>query len=101
MRRYLQERDELPDKSLVAAIPTSVRTADDTAYGNKVSSMFTELPVAVEDPVERVKIVAAAMSGAKSIHEIVGATTLQEWAELAGTGHVQPGHPHLHPPAAR
>lgn len=83
MRRYLQERDELPDKSLVAAIPTSVRTTEDTAYGNKVSSMFTELPVAVDDPVERVTIVAEAMSGAKSVHEIVGATTLQEWAELA------------------
>ncbi len=83
MRQYLVDRDELPDRSLVAAIPTSVRTADDTAYGNKVSSMFTELPVAVDDPIERIDIVAEAMSGAKSLHEIVGATTLQEWAELA------------------
>lgn len=83
MRTYLQDRDELPDRSLVAAIPTSERAEGDTSFGNKVSAMFAELPVELADPVERVHRVAESTAGAKSVHEMIGGDTLQEWAELA------------------
>jgi hypothetical protein len=65
---------------LVAAIPTSVRTDDDGQYGNRVSSMFASLPVELVDPVDRVHAVAVSMSGAKSVFEEVGPSTLQDWA---------------------
>ena len=42
-RRYFVERDELPDRPLVAVIPTSVRSMDDKQMGNRVSAMFTQL----------------------------------------------------------
>jgi WS/DGAT/MGAT family acyltransferase len=83
LRNYLDARGELPDRSLIASIPTSVRTAADDQFGNKVTSMFAALPVEVSDPVERVRAVSRSMSGAKGVHEEVGDTTLQDWAETA------------------
>jgi WS/DGAT/MGAT family acyltransferase len=83
LRSYLDRRGELPDKPLVAAIPTSVRAADDAGFGNKVSSMFASLPVEIDDPIERVEAINRSMTGAKGVHEEVGTSTLEDWAELA------------------
>ena len=83
LRSYLVERDELPEHPLVAAIPTSVRPPGDHMPGNQVSAMFAALPVELADPVARVRVIQESTAGAKSIHELVGGTTLQEWAELA------------------
>ncbi|MFM8971177.1 MAG: WS/DGAT/MGAT family O-acyltransferase [Actinomycetota bacterium] len=83
LRRYLGFREELPERALVAAIPTSVRTGDHDAFGNQVSSMFASLPVEIADPADRLQAVARSMSGAKGVHEEVGPFTLQEWAATA------------------
>jgi diacylglycerol O-acyltransferase / wax synthase len=83
LRTYLINRDELPDKSLVASVPTSVRGDDDDQFGNRVSSMFASLPVEISDPVERARAVASYMAGAKEVHGEVGGSTLQDWAEVA------------------
>ncbi len=83
LRTYLERREELPERPLVAAIPTSVRTPGDPAFGNKVSSMFAALPVDVVDPIERARAVARSMTGAKEVHAEVGGSTLQDWAEAA------------------
>jgi WS/DGAT/MGAT family acyltransferase len=82
LRSYLDRRDELPDRALVAAIPTSVRAEGTPEFGNRVSSMFASLPVEIDDPIERVRAVARSMLGAKGVHEEVGGSTLEEWAEL-------------------
>ena len=83
LRHYLLARRELPEKPLVASIPTSVRGADDTEFGNRVSSMFASLPVEIADPLERLHAVAESMSAAKGVHEEVSDSTLQDWAEVA------------------
>jgi WS/DGAT/MGAT family acyltransferase len=83
LRAYLERRGELPDRPLVAAIPTNVRSGDDRTYGNRVSAMFASLPVDRADPIERVEIVRRSTSGAKEVHGVVGETTLEEWAEVA------------------
>jgi diacylglycerol O-acyltransferase / wax synthase len=83
LRAYLDGRDELPDRPLVASIPTSVRTEADTSFGNKVSSMFAALPVDIDDPIECLNTVARSMAGAKEVQKEVGGSTLQDWAELA------------------
>lgn len=83
LRKYLEGRDELPDRPLVAAIPTSVRGEGDSQFGNKVSSMFAALPVEVDDPLQRVEVISDSMKGAKEMHEEVGSSTLEDWAELA------------------
>jgi len=82
-RRYLEARDELPDRPLVAVVPTSVRSTADTDIGNQVSAMFTQLATDVEDPLDRLRAVQTTMSGAKHVHDDIGGDTLGEWAELA------------------
>jgi hypothetical protein len=59
-----------------------VRVEGTPEFGNRVSSMFASLPVEIADPVERVHAVARSMTGAKGVHEEVGGSTLEEWAEL-------------------
>jgi len=83
MRSYLAHREELPDRSLVAAIPTNVRGDGDRGFGNRVSAMFASLPVEIDDPVERVNAVRRSTTGAKEMHEVVGSATLEEWASVA------------------
>ncbi|MDQ1465631.1 MAG: diacylglycerol O-acyltransferase / wax synthase [Actinomycetota bacterium] len=84
LRTYLTGRDELPDRPLVATIPTSVRTEDQkTEMGNRVSAMFSGLPVEIDDPVERLLAVHRSTVGAKQMHDDIGGNTLQEWADLA------------------
>lgn len=82
-RRYFIERDELPDRPLVAVIPTSVRSMDEKQLGNRVSAMFTQLATNQDDPIARLEAVCETMTGAKQVHEDIGGNTLEEWAELA------------------
>jgi WS/DGAT/MGAT family acyltransferase len=83
MRTYLQRRDELPDRPLVAAIPTNVRAEGDRELGNRVSTMFASLPVDIENPLARVDAVQRSTVGWKQVHEVVDASTLEEWAGVA------------------
>jgi diacylglycerol O-acyltransferase len=84
LRTYLEARDEVPEKPLIAAIPASVRTETQRGLpGNRVSAMFGSLPVQLDDPAQRLRAVAEAMSGAKLVHDDVGSNTLQDWAEVA------------------
>ncbi len=84
LRHYLRARNELPDRSLIAAIPVSVHDRSDGAEGTvKVSFMFGSLASDVEDPAERLRAIAETNEGAKEDHELVGANLLQDWAEHA------------------
>ncbi len=85
LRRYLDQRGEKLDKPMIATVPISVRSAveEEGAGANKVSAMFTSLATDVDDPVERLYAIRESTKGAKEEHGAVGATMLQEWAELA------------------
>ena len=84
MRRYLEARDELPDRPLVAVVPTNERTeSTQGVVGNVVSAMFASLPSEQADPVARLAAVAESMSVAKRTHKDIGGTLLGEWAEVA------------------
>jgi diacylglycerol O-acyltransferase len=84
LRRYLQDRGELPDSSLLATVPVSVHGKSRRSSGsNKVSSLFTRLGTDVEDPLERLHTLATSNAQAKEHHNAIPADTLQEWAEFA------------------
>jgi diacylglycerol O-acyltransferase len=84
LRRYLEERNELPSTSLLASVPVSVREeSKKTGGSNKVSTIFSRLGTDVADPLERLKEVSAANHNAKDHHKTIPADTLQDWAEFA------------------
>jgi len=82
-RDLLLSRGESVDRSVRTLVPVSVRTRDasgraigDGTLANRVSAMFADLPVGVEDPVERLAAVTAQMDHLKSSHEAVAAQAL-------------------------
>jgi diacylglycerol O-acyltransferase len=52
LRRYLEQLDDLPTKSLTAMVPVSVRPADSDADGNAVSMILATLATDLSDPVQ-------------------------------------------------
>jgi WS/DGAT/MGAT family acyltransferase len=84
LRSFLLEGDELPDKPLVAVVPVSVRPDVSAPRGsNQVSSMFVQLPVDLQDPVDRLMAIHDGTKGAKEEHNALGADMLLNWAEHA------------------
>ena len=84
LRSYLHDRGELPDSSLVATVPVSVRSESRRAEGaNKVSALFTRLYTDIEAPLERLQAMATANRHAKEHHKAISADSLQDWAEFA------------------
>lgn len=84
LRAYLAERDELPSSSLLATVPVSVRDSSRRSGGaNKVSALFTKLGTDVDDPLERLRMLAERNQHAKEHHNAISADALQDWAEFA------------------
>lgn len=74
LRRYLEEKGQLPEKSLIAMIPVSTRGEDEHGkMGNKVSAMMLDIATNVADPVERLDVIKEHSQGGKAF-ERAGAT---------------------------
>jgi diacylglycerol O-acyltransferase / wax synthase len=86
IRTWLLDHDDLPDRPLVAAIPTSVRAPGDgdaSPSGNEVSALFGALPTHFADAGARVRFLAEEMPGAKAFHDELGPNTLGSLALAA------------------
>lgn len=84
LRRYLEDHDALPDENLIAMVPVSIRTGEETdKWSNRVSAIFAQLPTATADPVERIRDVHQAMVDGKGQFDLVPADILVEMSELA------------------
>jgi diacylglycerol O-acyltransferase len=85
LRVYLTERNELPDRPLVAFVPKSVRAEGDTLETgvNKLSGMFVSLATNIDDPLLRLVAISQSASNAKEQDRILGPTLLGRVADLA------------------
>jgi WS/DGAT/MGAT family acyltransferase len=82
LRTFLLAGDELPDRPLVAVVPVSVATDVSFQKGsNQLSSMFVQLPVDLDDPLERLRAIHDGTTGAKAEHSALGDDMLLSWAE--------------------
>lgn len=70
LREYLAETRELPDKTLVAGVPISLRTEGDTSSNNQVSMTVIDLATQIDDPVRRLEII---MAGTQAMKHQMGA----------------------------
>ncbi|WP_026375870.1 WS/DGAT/MGAT family O-acyltransferase [Aestuariibacter salexigens] len=87
LRRYLLEKDELPDKPLVAMVPVSTRTAEEkNAMGNQVSAMYIQLATDIEDPIKRLEKINISTLVSKLYQDAIDARSLMGFAELIPFG---------------
>jgi diacylglycerol O-acyltransferase len=83
LRLYLSHHEELPDDSLVAFAPISVRTeAQAGTAGNQVSGMLATLHTNIPDPLERLARIHESTLSSKQLSEAVGARTLTDITEF-------------------
>ncbi|MFF7938413.1 wax ester/triacylglycerol synthase family O-acyltransferase [Nocardia gamkensis] len=69
LRRYLIERDALPDKPLIAMVPMSLRAEDDDeTNGVKVGAVLCNLGTDIADPLDRLRVVAGSMRDGKDVY---------------------------------
>jgi WS/DGAT/MGAT family acyltransferase len=86
LRTLLRERGEtLPARGLRAMVPMNVRGEDEhpAELGNRLTSLFVDLPVADADPVARYRHIAGTTDQLKRSTMATGAQTLVEIAGLA------------------
>ncbi len=84
LRRWLEDHDALPDSPLVAAVPISVRTAEQKGTaGNRISGMLAALPTNVSDPVLRLRAIHESTRAAKEQHGALPADLLSDVTQFA------------------
>ena len=84
MRKYLDSKDELPETTLVAMAPVSVRSNEESgALGNQVSAMMVQLGSDIADPRERILAIAAHTQEQKALTNALGARQMSELSKTA------------------
>lgn len=87
LRKYLNDKEKLPKKPLVAMVPVSTRQATDTsAKGNKISAMLVQLATDISDPIERIQAIHENTTVGKTYQGAAGAQTLSNLAETVPYG---------------
>ncbi len=66
LRRFLDDSGDLPEKSLTAGIPVSVRPKDDDSTGNAITFIIATLGTDIEDPIARLAAIRASVQSAKA-----------------------------------
>jgi diacylglycerol O-acyltransferase len=83
LRRYLAQRDALPDAPLAAMVPVSVRTGTSDGIGtNRVTGVVSSLHTNIVDPVARLMAIHRSMTAAKELQGAVPATVLTDISQF-------------------
>ena len=65
LRSYLKEGNELPESSLVAGVPISLRQEGDTSMNNQVTGTLIDLGTQIADPMQRLQSIMTATAAMK------------------------------------
>lgn len=84
LHKYLKAKGELPDTTLTAMAPISVRSkGEKNTMGNQVSAMIAPLGTHIADPVERMVYVHSETSKSKAMTNALGARQLSEASKVS------------------
>ncbi len=84
LRGYLLARGELPDRALIASVPSSAEAQESQRLsGNRVSTLFTTLATDVSDDWQRLLVIHEVTRQAKHVQQLVPAALLGDWLQLA------------------
>jgi diacylglycerol O-acyltransferase len=84
LRKYLTAKQDLPEKTLTAMAPISVRAKDEKGdMGNQVAAMIAPLGTHIEDPVERLRYVHSQTVNSKAMTDAIGARNMTEISKVS------------------
>lgn len=84
MRKYLLAHDDLPDKTLTAMAPISVRAGEEKGdMGNQVAAMIAPLGTHIADPLERLAYVHSQTVNSKAMTDALGARNMTEASKVS------------------
>jgi diacylglycerol O-acyltransferase len=83
MRKYLEKHGELPEESLIAMAPISVRSDDQNGTaGNQVSGMFVGIRTDIGNHAERLQAITDGTKNSKALSDAVGAHTMTDYSQF-------------------
>ena len=81
---YLKAKNDLPEASLTAGVPISVRAeGEKNAMGNQVSAMIVPLGTHIGDPAERLRYIHAQTQKSKAMTNAIGARQMTEASKVS------------------
>lgn len=84
LRSWLSARGEPPASDLRVLVPVSMRSRDSRGtFGNRISAVFCALPLAEQNPLERMRRIHESMKSVKESGHAVGAQTLSRLGDFA------------------
>ncbi len=72
LRMYLSDKKELPDATLVAMVPLTLRGTDKSAEGNQVGATAIPVHTEIEDPLDRLRAICRDAKSAKATSDAIG-----------------------------
>ena len=85
LRLYLQRHAELPEESLKAMVPVSVRTEGDIDSSNAVAAINADLGTNIADPVKRFAAIHASTKAGKALYTSMSSAEAQLFSMLLQT----------------
>ncbi len=82
-RDLLAQRGDVVDHATISTlVPVSIRSGDDHTYNNQVSMMIAELPIGIDDPLERLRSVTTGMVELKQSNQATAGAAAFEVVDL-------------------
>lgn len=86
LRSWLDDRGERPAHPVTASVPVATDREPGRLIGNRVSTLFTSLATDIDDPVERLRRIAAITKEAKVVQSTLGLDMLESWVQYTPPG---------------
>ncbi len=79
LREYLSSKGELPEESMMAGVPLSLRGEDKGGdHGNQIGFAFMPVHTEIADPLERLHAISARARGAKRMSDALGKELMRD-----------------------
>jgi diacylglycerol O-acyltransferase / wax synthase len=79
LRELLLRYDGRADAPIIASVPASLDTSPDRLTGNEMGGMLVSLPVHIDDPLERVRLIQVSSDIAKEYFHLLGPALAGRW----------------------
>jgi WS/DGAT/MGAT family acyltransferase len=80
LRKYMQLHAELPELSLKAMVPVSIRQEGDIDSSNAIAAISADLATNIEDPIQRIKAIQASIKAGRGFYKGMNPSEIQLFA---------------------